>query len=358
MKNHKLDFVQKEKHLFGHAGRAGRARRSGGSVRVGVRVGHVGRASRVGESWCVIIVSSIGSPHLQAQILLPTAMPNMSAPDWATRGPQRIVRTAGVSAADSVASSDSPVPPGGKWVDFEFRIGQLSVTGLASRDTVNTLRDAARESPSSFASYRSGSTPKSEAKVAAKGKRKRKTSGKSKPKGVTKVALKPQHATTNDAEKLGPLPECPGTIKSPPIEYGICTVYFSPASKAWRVKPATGSRITHAVKWGEGKKITRNSGRRLRSGCANTIKLPDYGQVSVLLPDTCGDYSASWVWEAFGLPPSWEKRQHIGITLAENIHTRPLPSGSKYGPGVYAPMLKLRSWSLAQKPNHGTETYP
>ena len=102
-------------------------------------------------------------------------------------------------------------------------------------------------------------------KPQAEGKGRGKAAENSKPKGVTKVAPKPQHATTNDAEKLGPLPECPGTIKSPPIEYGICTVYFSPASKAWRVKPATGSRITHAVKWGERKKDNKKQWEKVKA---------------------------------------------------------------------------------------------
>ena len=85
-------------------------------------------------------------------------------------------------------------------------------------------------------------------KVKVKGKvAKDKGKDKGKEKGKDKVKAQPP-------KKLGPIPEYPGIGKKPLIKYGECTVYFSPPAEVWRVKPATGSRKTHAVRWGENKK--------------------------------------------------------------------------------------------------------
>ena len=236
-------------------------------MRVGVRVGHVGRASRVGESWCVINVSSTGSPHLQAQILLPTAMPNMAAPDWSTRGPQGFVRTAGVSAAASVASSEStddngPVPPAGECWDFEFRIGPLSVTGLVSMDTVNMLGNWSQAqtacggpTPEYSAPF---ARPKYKAKVTAKGKGKGNAAGKSKPFTVTmcpgcgwRHVIHPNKLDAKESdEKISePLPEFPGVGNKLPILYGRSIVFFSEPIKSWTAYAVQGGNVKHVVKW-------------------------------------------------------------------------------------------------------------
>ena len=118
--------------------------------------------------------------------------------------------------------------------------------------------DLGSESPGSIRSLPSSCpiapSTKSKPKRPADGKANATAAGKSKRKGVTKVELRPEHATKNKAKKAGPLPEYPGIGNKPPIRYGKSTVFFSPATRVWWVKPEAGSRVAHAVKWGRSRK--------------------------------------------------------------------------------------------------------
>ena len=134
----------------------------------------------------------------------------------------------------------------------QFGLGAACRTSL-SCPSVSAVHCEPTQTPKSPpSSYGIARSPKHKAKAAAKSKGK--TAGKSKPKGVTTVEPKPQPSTKSDTKKSPPLPEFPGVGNKPPIRYGKSTVFFSPAGVRWRVKPVTGSRVTHGVRWGQSRK--------------------------------------------------------------------------------------------------------
>ena len=229
---------------------------------------------------CVIVASSTASP--QPQILFDTRPRRLHRCDYCQIRPRApplaiqdrpyseaasssCIGTAGVSAAVPV---ENLVPPAAN-------VGSAGQTGspcIESRcieqlrrmevlekfhKAIQELTAPADPPPDTHRSHSIDGTapsPKHKVKAAAKGRGKGKDGGTSKPNGVIMVQPRPQPSTIFDANGSPALPACPGVGKQPPIRHGKSTVYFSPAGERWRVKPQTGSRLAHGVRWGQTRK--------------------------------------------------------------------------------------------------------
>ena len=238
---------------------------SGGSVRVGrTSGGRVGRASPAGESGCVIFASSTGSPQHQAQILLPPIqppLPNMCAVQGASvqfhqhlstgeYESTSFFGTAGVSAGGPGLPYEVPADDGSckGWM-YHFYFGPLYVSGMVPMSVVKKFGNQIQDQ--TVCDDQAPSTP-SEVEPQEKGEGEEKAAGKSKPKGVCKVAPKQQHASKNDFKRLGPLPECPWVCRETPIHYGKSIVFTVPVIKSWKIFSGNGRSLV--VEWGRRRK--------------------------------------------------------------------------------------------------------